>query len=844
MRKLLLTTAVLGLTATAMWAGEPASKYDTAIEAQIGENKYNIGETVDSVVWKFTPDKNYIAKVGPLAGSYDYVYVSTIKANADTQKNDTTTLNGASAGSSNKYYPFCKGVTYYMTIVKTGETGFNLEVEENDELGGGLSADSPVKIKLDATNYVGDPYYTGYSSFNAYTTFEATSTGLLTLTSNDWNQAVVGETTYRGEYFDGSYLTKIPVEEGKSYNIVYSIYNPLCFKAAMSYPTAGSIDVPFEMKEGENTVPADNMDYYYTYTPTQTGYLNISSKSSLPGGCVKIYDSKSSIQYNYVKAQSETGSYNVRAEVSYIPTSPYYIVVSRTDKAEADETFTVTMESYKEGETEDTPIAIDEVPAEKTIPTASGTYYYSVKVPANTNKFLHVETGLGTSVSYGTMVAIYPQGSSIYSGTSGYDNLDLDVTSTEDQTYIIKVTSNESTAITFKVSYKDISKGDLITDPETAKLGENTITADGTRYYSYTPTKDCKLVLTATPDMEVSFPMGTGMWDGSYDVVQSGVDYYFGVTGGKEYLIKLANCKKDDVFSLAEGEFKAGESREKPAEVENGEYTLTSSNASNLWLSYTVKKDGILTISTDVPYNYNNYVEYGKSTAEYLSSMIFTNYDTTTGESETKYKAVTAVSAGDVIIVHTQFKDIDKDYPITFTERDFQEGETADMPYVLEEGKTVTIPAASRNNPVWLKAKLGAGTAEFKATDYASGYIYSNVADAKADTNGEFFSFSGDYSKAEVTYNFTKDVAEGAEGEYYFYIVNCYNSVDIVMTKSNDDTTGISTVNESGNANGKVDVYSINGTKVATVKNIASANLKSGVYVIISNGNAKKVVVK
>lgn len=88
MKKTLLIAAVLGMTATNAWADRNASKYDTAIEAQIGVNKYNMDtETPDSVVWKFTADKNYLAQVGPLAGSYDYVYVSTIVKNNDTQKN-------------------------------------------------------------------------------------------------------------------------------------------------------------------------------------------------------------------------------------------------------------------------------------------------------------------------------------------------------------------------------------------------------------------------------------------------------------------------------------------------------------------------------------------------------------------------------------------------------------------------------------------------------------------------------------------------------------------------------------------------------------------------------------
>lgn len=81
-----------------------ASKYDTAIEARIGVNKYNLDtETPDFVVWKFTADKNYLAQVGPQAGSYDYVYVSTIVKNNDTQKNGISGTEAAAKGSAAIY---------------------------------------------------------------------------------------------------------------------------------------------------------------------------------------------------------------------------------------------------------------------------------------------------------------------------------------------------------------------------------------------------------------------------------------------------------------------------------------------------------------------------------------------------------------------------------------------------------------------------------------------------------------------------------------------------------------------------------------------------------------------
>ena len=92
------------MAATTAWADVNASKYDTTIEAQIGVNKYNQDtETLDSMLWKFTADKNYLAQVEPLAGSYDYVYVSTIVKNNDTQKNGISGTEAAAKGSAAIY---------------------------------------------------------------------------------------------------------------------------------------------------------------------------------------------------------------------------------------------------------------------------------------------------------------------------------------------------------------------------------------------------------------------------------------------------------------------------------------------------------------------------------------------------------------------------------------------------------------------------------------------------------------------------------------------------------------------------------------------------------------------
>ena len=166
--------------------------------------------------------------------------------------------------------------------------------------------------------------------------------------------------------------------------------------------------------------------------------------------------------YGQVAAESETGSYNVRVEVPYLG-STYYIYVNKLDGTDEDETFTFKMEDYKAGEKESNPISLAELPATQTLATAKGTYYYSVTVPANTVKFLAVKSDV-TNPAYGTQLAIYPVGGSSYNGATGSDFAKLNVTNSAETTYIIKVTSEEASPLTFQVYYEDILPGDVMTD--------------------------------------------------------------------------------------------------------------------------------------------------------------------------------------------------------------------------------------------------------------------------------------------------------------------------------------------------------------------------------------------
>ena len=75
-----------------------------------------------------------------------------------------------------------------------------------------------------------------------------------------------------------------------------------------------------------------------------------------------------------------------------------------------------------------------------------------------------------------------------------------------DITYILKVTANEDNPLAFKISYLDVEKGSLVTNPAEAVEGDNEITVEGTEYFKYTATKNGKLNVEVEPGVTVSFP--------------------------------------------------------------------------------------------------------------------------------------------------------------------------------------------------------------------------------------------------------------------------------------------------------------------------------------------------
>jgi len=837
---LLLLTAVCAVTAMAQ------SSEETALELQKGENPWTLDAPGGYAYWYYTPTENTLLTVSPSAG-YISVYTYDGEGDAATQ----VYLRGVNPSQQTSIFSLESGRRYYVLAGGSDTGTLTAEMATGENIGKGLSADDPMPIVVGEEAYMGSSIVAG-SNLTSYAEYTATEDGVLQLTLTTYVQVSVngGAPTSAESVSSGEYVCKFTVENGQTYDLTFTHYGPFILTAEVTHPVEGSLDMPFTLVEGDNELPAETGEYWYTFTNTSTGYGVINGGTGLRAQ-VKVYNNKANIDYGQTYAESELGSFDVRFELPY-PGTTYYISVNRGISVDQPSTLTFTVEDYKQGEREDNPIVLESLPATETTSNAGGTYYYAVDVPAGEHKFLNVEA-LSEITNTATSVAVYVQGNS-YNATSGNASVRAEVNGgTSGQRYIIRWTSSESSPIEFTASFEDIRQGDLISEPLDAVLGTNEIDADGTRYYKYTPTKNCKLVLAGTIEMAVSFSVYSYGYYTPVTASQTGAEYSLTATEGTEYYIQIDNAKAGDEFTLAEAEFEQGETRDNPVIVEDGKFTFGSETYGDYWLQYTADRAGKLVIESDVPYNYTERMQYGRSTDSYLSNMVMSSYDGST--STTVYGAEVSVAAGDVFLVNLKMAAPHEGCVITFTIRDFEAGESTSTAIELQKDETVSVPSVSRTAPMWYKVSLPeACNITITADNFISGYWYQGLESTTGSGEYMTFNYSYDEETYVTTYTFTKEVA--AAGDYYIMIDQCYGNTN--MTFTSDGTSGIGSVGTGSSIsvnggtlninadNADVRVYTVSGAAVVSekVSGSASFSLDKGIYIVKINNTVKKVIVK
>ena len=865
MKKLFMFATFLMMTTMAAFA---QSSKETALDLVSGENTVEcttVDNVTDAEYWVYTAPEDMILVLEPVVQEntsfyvYVYDYASDQVITGATVKYPTYAYKLA---AGDKVYIKGQGSTngsepWNMTIKATMFTG-----DAVSGLGHGATVDDPIEIVPDKLHWVDN---------SGYATYTATEDGMLSLKMS-YCTVTVNDTKVDGISVDGLSVYKFAVEKGQTYIIYIKGYNPLLVQAELVIPEAGSIDKPFELAVGKNMVPAEAGDYWYVFTPELVGYINISSEEALANGRVRIFNS-----YNYavsgaqkgvddadynMAAESPKGSFSLRYEITDL-SKTYYIRVIKTEGTEAEQPFDVQQQEYQQGDTEDNPFAIDAFPAEIETPYASGNFYYTFDVPAGKVKYLDVNplAAIENSMTYVTAYAVNDK----YSGETQYMpcSLRMVVTGGESgEKYIIRWNSKESNSIRFTAALSDVQEGEDILKPLTATEGENIISGAGTagdavKYYTYTTSKPCKLLVTAVPAdtensiMEISFPKGVGKWDGNYKVENDGHAYMMKTSSNTSYYIKVSNVSDNDMFTIEEIDYQPGDSYEMPIEVEDGVYTLGQDVASELWLKYTVKDDDrMLTISSDIPYTSGCDILYGADNngAEPKMSSIIT-YDANYNR---MYKVSLYPKAGDVYYVRLKMNQAFEGKVIRFTEDDIPEGASASKAYEIQDGSSLALGTPSYNNPIWCKANLSAGaTITLTATNGLFGSYYVGLDNAEAQANGVSLSITA----TDGIYTTTIEAEES--GTYYFCWTSSWGDISLDVT-IDDIPSDIRQANVSkvvsvadgmlqlDGDNMKIVVFTVSGTKIAerVVTGHDAIRLDNGVYLVAVNGKVSKVLVK
>lgn len=824
MRKTLLIAAALCLSASTM-----AQTFEKPLTVSQGDNHYNTAQAGD-VYWKFTADQDYIATIKSYNGG-ELPQLSILK---DGATQPTNILGTTASNWEDKIYAFEKGKTYYFCINATGagDLGFTIELEATQNVGKGLTENDPVEIKLGEKQVIGTPaaYEEEFNEIKAYATYKAEKDGQLQIkTEQRTDKVTVNGTTISAAQDNGKNVFKIKTEKGQVYNISFQFSIPVVIITSDVVDVKeGSFDMPYVLKEGENTIPAEAGKYYFSYKLTKKGYLNITSNDKIEGGKLSVYGNQIHAKSEkFPVAESAEGTFDVRTEIASTY-GTYYIVVNKTTKTDKPSTFNMQMEDYKPGETADTaiPVTVSETATAITLPGAKGKYFYTFTVPANTKKLLTVESPAalseGTSAYVNTSEGTY--------GATQMENQTIkrDVNSTREQKYYLVVTSNEATPLTLNIKYADVEKGSLITDPKDAVLGSNTIDFNGTEYYTYKATENCKLAVTVEDGVTVNFPKNTSGY-GSYDIYQKGNTYSIQATAGMIYYIVLKNVKKGSAFTLAETKFDAGEVRENPIVMTGDSYTL-GENANNLWLKYEVTKTGVIEFSCDAPFSWSNFIGIAKNNGKAPVSMAEQIQDESTLDQAKPtridvYHAVFSVKEGDALYIQVSIEGDATGKKLTFTQRASKPGETIDNPIELKKGETLDVSKASLNNPIWVKARLTVGKNEFQNVD---GGNFTPQQFCRLEDDGIT------YSGMPITWEGNSFIKEKTKEEDFIFMIS-YAEGKAKVKFVDNNTDGISRIELDSDS--KPAIYTINGTKINSITG-------SGVYIIKSNGKTKKVVIK
>ncbi len=817
---------------------------DTAIPLQEGKNAFTFenAEGQNSVYYVYT---------APAEQSKLLTIVTSGPSTSIQLSEDGTyqTLIRGIVSGTTQIFPIRKGQKVYVcaSVYKELMVEFTATLKDADISG------STCEEAITATEeeFFVPSYYDAktYQAKSVYLSYSCSEDGLLEMKFGGYTNLLKISEGCDGNKKDlqavsvgSTYIAKYQVEAGKDYIIELQLYSPIMASFKLTHPVEGaSCDMPFAANDNENILPKEAGKYWYQYVAAKTGFMLITSENGLPGGNISIYKSC----YDYSPIASINGYFSLRCKVE--ANVAYLICIEKTEATDTEVTFNLNVEEPKAGDSFDMPIEITE--GIQTVPQYNGTYYYKITVPEGNSRFLVVDGKEANLKNNDTKVMLYRSDNIWTPLAQEKDYIKSEVTG--GTSYFIVWACNEGmNAFPFKVAYEEIAQGDICSNPLPAQEGVNDLSVGTAKYYRYQATKTGWLCIDTDITIGVSFPRDCSQYSGEYDATKMAMTTKMEAVTGTDYLIKFTGIEEATTFTLSEEEYQEGESCEMAIPVEEGSTALPQS-VLNRWYKYTVTKDGMLTISSDIVYEQSS--DHRKSSmvsfkegdcSAYPVSIIKSNSEGSYFEGEVVVRKDETIYMNIITVTAQANKNL------TISLRDLKPGEGCSFPLLLQQGE-MTLLEASRNIPVWYTATLEEGDFSISSPSAFTMYLYKDC-DATTSLAGTQYYYDGDNPEYKLDYTVTE------EASYIFKLEMSYpntvvwisgSAIPSGLEKLRDGnpirTDGNSIVIMPDTPQTHIEIYDITGKKIVadSINDITTFTVQQGIYIVKVNGYAYKIVV-
>lgn len=543
------------------------------------------------------------------------------------------------------------------------------------------------------------------------------------------------------------------------------------FVTAEVIPGANCDDAA-KMSAGENTLPAEEGSYWFTFTTPATPascFAVLTSEADLTGGSATVYSSCGST-YNNIVQENE-----LHLRLPYSASTTRILEINKATALTAPSSVNLSFEMEQPYDAFDTAPDI-EADQTTTTPDFGGTYYYAITAPATGNNFLDVATPQA-NLPTGTKVELYASSNDYYNVTQGTSSLRYNVEA--GKKYIIKWTCpNDLRSLPFTATFVEVQKGETAGDPFDAVLGENNIPASPDVFFLYTAAENSWLIVTpseATLEPTIGTVSEAGSYPSSCKIFKENGAYRFEGVKDQKFQIEFKNIADAATFTLSTKAFEPGETSANPIIATPGETSIPDTPTTT-YVRYTAEEDGLVDVSSTATYIYGNSIKIfnGEDVTGYDYKLLSSSgnafepmtFDLKTGDILTVVITM-ATEQSNAVIAFTPRDPYPGEIPATAIEIDFSENP---MQYTFDK----TVPYGA--DPVWYSINLTDEIFNLDSTGTFTMYMYSeeNTADAIAETSGSMWGP-----------NKIENATVPAPGKYYLKLTNSKVAFTATLSQRN-----------------------------------------------------------